>query len=217
MGVFPPILVKDFAKWEPVLNATEALQMTSVQNYILSRFQDNQADVKTEPIRLLSWAMRSGLPLESLRLECFYALAYRRRPLSGAEINVLGGESTALVVRIREKIRGLFFLIPDSAGSLMTYIPTYTGCKQRSAHQSAIFEQIIRNMTEDDPPSDSGSKQDNLNILQILHEEIPGGSWYACVCSSLSNLESIAPQLRKAKLDEVVQRYVLGVTPSVES
>src|SRR5690349_3006141 len=114
MGIFPPVLVKDLDTWEPVLEATDALQMIGVQNYILSQFQDDKAGIGSKPTRLFSWAMRSELPLDTLKLECFYALAYRCRPLSAAEMNTLGCETSAQVVRTRENLR-LFLLNPTSA------------------------------------------------------------------------------------------------------
>lgn len=206
MGVFPPILVKDFAEWERVLEATEALQMTGVQNFILARLQDDKGEIKTTPVRLLGWAIRSELPLEVLKLECFLTLAYRRRPLSETEVNLLGGKATAEVIRVREKIRGLFLSNSTSAESLLSHIHTHSSCTRNLYCRTVAFKQIIHNMTKDDPTNE----QDDSDIFQI---DSPNHLCDWGRCASKSSLDDISPSLRKAVLDDEVRRCVFGVEP----
>lgn len=183
--------------------------MTRVRNYILARFQDDEADVKTEPARLLGWALRSEFPLETLKLKCFYILVYRRRPLSEAEVDVIGSKATSLVMLARERIRGLFLSISKPTESLMEYIPTDPQCRTKSDCQRILFEEVTRNITKCAPSSDSGAEQNNLDIFQVSIFDILG-MCYSYQCASDSNLGKISSSLRKAKLDDEVRRCVLG-------
>lgn len=215
MGVFPPVRAKEFAQWERVLEATETLQMAGVQSYIIARLQGNEADIKDDPIRLLIWAMRSELPLDDLKLECFYALAYRRRPLSEGEGTALGGETTTLVTRVREKIR-LFILNPASAELLKSHLPTVPDCSSKSYCKGTIFDQFIYNLTkEDDLESNSEHEQDNSDIFQVLHNDQPIMS-PTNRCHVKPVLDQIGPLLRKAVLDEKVRRYMRRANPPSE-
>lgn len=215
MGIFPPVLVKDFAQWQAVLEATEALQMTGVRNYILTRLQDDQADIKTEPIRLLGWAMRSELPLETLKLECVYALAYRCRPLSEAEMHVLGYKASAQVMRARERIRGLF--LSNAASVKFTLLLSRLDIRiqppcGRQECQNIIFKEIIQNLSKDSPACDSEQEQDNSSVFRILLKNV-SGLCHACRCAPQATLDETGLSLNKAKLDDEVRRCVFGVGP----
>lgn len=182
--------------------------MTGVQRYILARLQDNPDDIKSEPVRLLSWAMRSEPPLETLMLECYCALAYRRRPPSDAEMSTLGYKTLARVVRVREKIR---FLLLNStfAGSLMTLIPTPPPCTLGVYCQSAIYKHFVDRLLKDDLADDSENEQDNSNIFQVSPHPLNPDH----VCCSQHALDALGPLFRKAKLDDEVRRCVLGASP----
>ncbi|KAH7332541.1 hypothetical protein B0J17DRAFT_678106 [Rhizoctonia solani] len=75
VGKLPVVQVKDFETWEPVLEATFALQMPSIQRYIMAGFEQDECNIALEAIGLLSWAMRCDAPLEALKFECFRTLA----------------------------------------------------------------------------------------------------------------------------------------------
>lgn len=185
--------------------------MTRVQSYILARLSDDQADIKIEPTKLLRWAMRSEVPLETLKLKCFYALAYRRRPLSEAEVDALGSKATVQVMRVRERIR-LFLTNPTSVESLRLHTPTHSGCHQKSTCQNAILQGFIRNLSQDDLSSDTN--ESDFDIFRLCYGDVLGA--YACHstwCRSQSNLDEVSSRFRMANLDEEVRRCVLG-TPS---
>lgn len=179
--------------------------MTDTQAYILDRLEENSAHIKTGAVGILSWALRSERPRKDLERGCYIALAYRLRPLSPAEMDLLGWKVSAQVVRVRERIR-LLFSNPTSVESLKPHIPTDKSCRRYSTCRSIIFKQFLSNLSADYPPSDL-VQQNDFDIFQVLPREVPK----ACdSCGSQSNLDKISSSLRKAKLDEEVQRYVRG-------
>lgn len=196
-----------------MLKATEALQMIGAQNYLLARFQDNLDDIALEPVKLLSWAMRSEAPLETLKLECYCVLAYRRRPLSEAEMSILGYKALGQVMRVRERIR-LFFSNPTSVESLKSHIPTFFTCAKKSICQDIIFQQFIRNLTKYEP---SSNEQGDLDIFKLMPEEF-SGTRLSTGCQAQSNLNKMSSSLRNAGLDAEVRQCVLvAPPPSTES
>lgn len=207
--VFPPILLNDFAKWDLVLETTEALQMARVRNYILARLGDDEADITIEPAKLLRWAMRSEVPLETLKLKCIYVLTYRRRPLSEVEMSVIGYKASAQVARARERIRSLFSNSTFTQ-SLVSQIPIPVPCSSSAACQRNIYSHFVYRLLKDELKGDSENEQDNSNIFQISCN--PGCAMHSCY--SQSALDAVGPALREAKLDEEVRRGVLGVPPS---
>ncbi|KDN44966.1 hypothetical protein RSAG8_05139, partial [Rhizoctonia solani AG-8 WAC10335] len=99
VGKLPAVQVKDFNVWEPVLEATLALQMPSIQRYIMAGFEQDEQNIPLEAVGLLSWAMRCDAPLEALKFECFRTLAYRRQSLSQNEGMILGAKTATVVMR----------------------------------------------------------------------------------------------------------------------
>lgn len=102
VGVVPSVMAKDLDIWEPVLEATVALQIPDVQAAILSKLQADR-DFPTVASRLLKIATK--IDVKDLKTECIRALAYRVQPLSLAEGVNLGAALTVQVMDIREKVR----------------------------------------------------------------------------------------------------------------
>ncbi|CAE6437614.1 unnamed protein product [Rhizoctonia solani] len=201
VGKLPTIRVKDFSAWEPVLEATLALQMPGIQRYIMSGFEADEDNIPSQVINLLGWAVRCDTPLEALKFECFRTLAYRRQALSQDEGMFLGAKTTTTVMRIRERIRSLFIF----SETLQKDIRPHSTCGTRAACQKYVFQQIVKNLTMDtfgpETPEDS---QDNADIFQI-----DSGGLYCYECGP--TLIEIARALRRAKLDEELHRCVNGM------
>lgn len=197
----PAIQVKQLYIWEPVLEATMALQMPSIQRYILTKFEQDHANVAFDPVNLLSWAMRSDAALDSLKLECFQILAYRRLSLSPTEGMILGVKAATLVMYVRERIRSMFI----SSDSLQRDIVPHSTCGTKSACQKHIFHQIVKNLTMD--PLALHLKdgiQDKSDIFQI-----ESGGQYCYECGP--TISDLARSLRRVRLDAEVRKCIEGL------
>ncbi|CAE6502052.1 unnamed protein product [Rhizoctonia solani] len=201
VGNLPTVQVKDFNAWEPVLEATLALQMPSIQRYIMANFELDGDNIALEAVNLLSWAIRCEAPLEALRFECFRALAYRRRSLSQNEGMLLGAKTATAVMQIRERIRSLFIF----SDALQKDVRPHSTCGTRTACQKHVFQQIVKNLTMDPfGPETTECAQDNSDIFQI-----DSSCFYCYECGP--TLIEIARSLRQAKLDEELHRCVEGL------
>ncbi|CAE6469800.1 unnamed protein product [Rhizoctonia solani] len=201
VGKLPTVQVKDFNTWEPVLEATLALQMPSIQRYILAGFEKDERNISLEAVGLLSWAIRCDAPLEALKFECFRTLAYRRQSLSQNEGILLGAKTATAVMRIRERIRSLFIF----SDALQRDIRPHNTCGTRSACQKYIFQQIVKNLTMDPfAPETTKTSHDQSDIFQIDSEGM-----YCYECGP--TLVEIARSLRQAKLDEELHRCIDGL------
>ncbi|CAE6349374.1 unnamed protein product [Rhizoctonia solani] len=201
IGKLPTVQVKDFSAWEPVLEATLALQMPSIQRYIMEGFEADQHNIALEAVNLLGWAVRCDAALEALKFECFRTLAYRRQSLSQHEGMFLGAKTTTAIMRIRERIRSLFIF----SDALQKDIRPHGTCGTRIACQKYIFQQIVKNLTMDPfAPETTENSQDNSDIFQI-----DSGGLYCYECGP--TLVEIARSLRQAKLDEELHRCVDGL------
>ncbi|CAE6466708.1 unnamed protein product [Rhizoctonia solani] len=201
VGKLPAIQVKDFNTWEPVLEATLALQMPGIQRYIIAGFEQDEHSISLEAVSLLSWAMQCDAALETLKFECLRTLAYRRRSLSQNEGILLGAKTATAVMRIRERIRSLFIF----SDALQRDIRPHNTCGTRSACQKYIFQQIVKNLTMDPfAPETTETNQDQSDIFQI-----DSGGMYCYECGP--TLVEIARSLRQAKLDEELHRCIDGL------
>ncbi|KAJ1302370.1 hypothetical protein OPQ81_001183 [Rhizoctonia solani] len=201
VGKLPTVQVKDFGDWEPVLEATLALQMPSIQRYIMAGFEQDEHNIASNAVDLLGWAMRCDAPLQALKFECFRTLAYRRQSLSQNEGIFLGVKAATAVMRIRERIRSLFIF----SDALQKDIRPHRTCGTRVACQKYIFQQIVKNLTIDPfAPDTLECIQDKSDIFQIDSED-----FYCYECGP--TLVEIARSLRQAKLDEELKRCVDGL------
>jgi hypothetical protein len=175
--------------------------MNGIQKYILTKFEEDKPNIASEPINLLCWAMRSDAALESLKLECFQTLAYRRLSLSLTEGIILGAKTATLVMYVRERIRCLFI----SSDSLQKDILPHSLCGTRAACQKNILQQIVKNLTVDPLTLQQGDDfQDKSDIFQI-----ESGCNYCYECGP--SISDLARSLRKAKLDDEIRRCIEGL------
>ncbi|KAH7332543.1 hypothetical protein B0J17DRAFT_709589 [Rhizoctonia solani] len=144
-GALPAISHNDFSTWEPVLEATSALDMTSIQEYILDQLADNPTTIPHAlgPLKMLQWAARAshdGLMLEGLR-----TLAWRRLPILPSEVEVLGINLTAQAMYVRERART--GLLSQQISWLEEDIHPHNLCPSRDICRAKIFKTITRNLT----------------------------------------------------------------------
>ncbi|KAG8727876.1 hypothetical protein FRC11_012275, partial [Ceratobasidium sp. 423] len=196
-GTLPVILSKDFPTWEPVLEATSALDMAGIQEYILDQLACDTTDISSTPEKLLQWATRAshqGLKLEGLRI-----FAYRRLPLSPGEVITLG-EHAAQAMFTRERIRTM--LLSQPVTWLEDEIYPHNMCSRRPGCRTAILKAIIQNITI---PPNNLPKGDVSDIFQVA----PDGLCLRCQPIRVE----LARAVRKGKLDSIVRDSSTGHVP----
>ncbi|CAE7185919.1 unnamed protein product [Rhizoctonia solani] len=193
-GELPTVTSKDFATWEPVLEAASALDMLGIQEYILDQLARDTTNISSAPDKLLQWAMRfghQGLILESLRI-----FAYRRLPLSPGEVIILG-EHAARVLFTRERIRTT--LLSQPVAWLEDEIYPHNMCSKRPSCRAAILKAVVQNLTISPNKLPKGDVSD---IFQVA----PDG-----LCARCQPIRvELARALRKGRLDRVVQESSRG-------
>ncbi|KAF8596114.1 hypothetical protein BDV93DRAFT_78736 [Ceratobasidium sp. AG-I] len=95
VGALPNVTIKDLDVWEPVLDATLALQFTGIQDYISRGLCNDKKNIHLFTSRLFNIADRIGD--EDLKWECYYEFFYRVRPLSLDDGRILGASHLALI------------------------------------------------------------------------------------------------------------------------
>jgi hypothetical protein len=140
-GTLPVILSKDFSVWEPVLQATSALDMVDIQEYILDQLAADVTSLPSSPEGLLHWAIRCSHQALTVAILRFFA--YRRLPLSPEEVITLG-EHTARVMFVRERVRTKFL---SSSSRLVHDISPHNMCTKRTECRQIVIEAISHNMT----------------------------------------------------------------------
>lgn len=161
-GKVPEVWAKDINQWEPILEATRALQMTGVQNCILDKFENDISGISSEPAKLLAWAIRSDVPLEKLKLECARALVFRCLPILPNEGVTLGGKATAQLMYTRERVRASLSTL---SGTLPQSIILSDSCHSPSSCRNKIYQAILKNMNTDPQKKFKHSLQ--ADIFQI--------------------------------------------------
>lgn len=198
-GKVPEVWAKDINHWEPVLEATRALQMTGVQNCILDKFENDTSGISSEPVKLLAWALRSDVPLEKLKLECTRALVYRCLPILPNEGITLGGKAVAQLMYTRERVRALLASL-SGLGSLAQNIILSDSCGSPSSCRGKIYQAIIKNMNMDPQKKPKHSLQ--ADIFQIDDNSM------CDVCRP--NKVSLASTLKapNGRLDQEIRRCI---------
>ncbi|CAE6466197.1 unnamed protein product [Rhizoctonia solani] len=95
IGVSPPILVGELDTWAPALEATQALQMDSAREYILSKFEEGRLNIPTVAARLPGLIINYEEASDTLKLECIHSLVIRRGPILAPEARILGPSTMA--------------------------------------------------------------------------------------------------------------------------
>jgi hypothetical protein len=88
--------------WEPVLDASVALEIGCLQNDILKKLGADKKKISKVTPRLLNIANR--LDDDDLRWDCYYDLVYRAHSISRKCCTDLGSE-LALITTVRERVR----------------------------------------------------------------------------------------------------------------
>ncbi|CAE6487244.1 unnamed protein product [Rhizoctonia solani] len=192
-GALPAISHNDFSTWEPVLEATFALDMAGIQEYILDRLADNPTTIPHAlgPLKMLQWAARAshdGLMLEGLR-----TLAWRRLPILPSEVEVLGTKLTAQAMYVRERART--GLLSQQITWLEEDIHPHNLCSSRDVCRAKIFKTITRNLTMSPKELPSNDVSD---IFQL--PELSGSNGPCSRCQSIK--ADIARSIRRGKLDQ---------------
>ncbi|KAF8715209.1 hypothetical protein RHS03_00021, partial [Rhizoctonia solani] len=168
IGVLPPVLVSELDIWAPALKATQALQMDSAREYILSQFEVDRMNIPTVAARLLGIIINYEETSDTLKLECIHSLIIRRGPILALEARMLGSDTMAQVSTIRDRIRTL------AASRSWVAIPRHPLCKGEleSSCQFAIHAGVIANLRMD-PVKLSSTTQDDfmLSIFDVPRDE----------------------------------------------
>ncbi|CAE6349352.1 unnamed protein product [Rhizoctonia solani] len=199
-GALPVILSKDFPIWEPVLEATSALDMAGIREYILDQLAGDLTSIPSSPEKLLRWGISSSH--QSLILEMLRFFAYRRLPLSEEEVITLG-EHAARVMFVRERVRTTFLSNP-----LVRFgrdISPHNMCSKRTECRKFIIEAIVQNMTGS--PNEI-PKDDASDIFQVTSNRV-------CAQCQPIKLE-MARTLRKGDLDDILRESSEGHVPNRE-
>ncbi|CAE6513942.1 unnamed protein product [Rhizoctonia solani] len=193
MGTRLNISVKQLDEWKCVLQATVALQMTDTRKFILTRLDADTPNIQRDTAKLLRLSLDYDEAPPSLFTACLRILAYRRKPLTPDEVNILGGEGTCLTNNAREKIRESLSLCAIGVRPSKDF--------RRGEHAECIsgaFSKMIRR-----------SPDARLQQTDDTHDIFEGALGYvSCdLCSSSWNtlVESLETVLNK-----IVNRYVRG-------
>lgn len=191
MGELPTVRIQDLDAWEPVLEATLALQMADIRAHIISKFKSDTTAIPSEAIRLLTWVMRPEIECNELKLDCIRALVYRRLPITSSEAAVLGTKTTSEIMYIREQVRTFLSARTTPITISAIYCTTRKDCEEK------ILKAIIQNMTTDWM---SRPDQGKLDIFLI-------DNFFACQTCTL-NRNYLAGSLKQTsgELDKEIVR-----------
>lgn len=193
LAVFPSVLVKELDIWEPVLQATASLQIDSVRKYILSKLLHDKPNIPSEAARLLGIAYQYDETPEDLKLECVRVIVYRRQPLSPTEGATLGGETTARLMSVRERLQHSFL-----SATFLPIIPVGHGCTQKTTCQEVINQLIIVNIIQPKPKRVSPNGPDIFHIAE--DSEMCG------ICGPLRT--TLTHKIRRGIADGAVKRFL---------
>lgn len=223
-GVFPEILVRDLDTWETVLEATQALQMADIQDFILSKLEGGNPDVVAqEAVRLLRLA--TSISHNGLELECLRMLTYRCRPISHTEGATLGGVTTAKIAFIRERVRTLLLSSPTEFRGI---ILLHNSCHSRAPCQQAILTGVIKNVTAHSEYDSTRGDHDIFKISMYHPRNDPKDPrwdsynkfrYYDEVCLLCGPIvDELAGSLKKARLDTEIRECIKKfASPNVEN
>ncbi|CAE6421345.1 unnamed protein product [Rhizoctonia solani] len=157
IGLLPPVLAGELDTWAPVLEATQALQMDSAREYILSKLEEGRLNIPSVAARLLGLIISYEEASDILKLECIHSLVTRRGAILVPEAHALGPEIMAHISSIRDRIRVL------AASRSWVAIPRHQLCKGEldSACQFAIHAGVLANLRID-PIKYSSSNHDGF-------------------------------------------------------
>ncbi|KDN44971.1 hypothetical protein RSAG8_05144, partial [Rhizoctonia solani AG-8 WAC10335] len=197
IGGFPTILVQELETWEAVLHATISLGMSSLREYILSKLEDDITGVATSAAKLLGLVVRYEETSDSLKIKCLNSLVYLRRGISASEVTALGGEATAQVVAIRDRVR---ILIATSFPYWTTihrhYLCDGTTCQQ------LLHEGIFNNIKDMDPLNEL--YQSDSSIFDIAQDNRICG-----YCNSVRS--TLTRTMAKQELETEIYRCAIGL------
>ncbi|KAH7332544.1 hypothetical protein B0J17DRAFT_722090 [Rhizoctonia solani] len=172
IGVFPAILVQDLEIWDSVLRATVSLGMAALRKYILSKLEEDTASVSTTAAKLLG-------------------------NLSASEVVALGGQATAQVTAIRDRIRILIVTSFPYWTTIQThYLCGGTNCRE------FIHEGIFNNIKDMDPLNEL--YQSDSSIFDISQDNRICG-----YCDSIRG--TLARTMAKQELETEIQRCAIGL------
>ncbi|KAH7332545.1 hypothetical protein B0J17DRAFT_709591 [Rhizoctonia solani] len=145
IGVLPPVLAGELDTWAPALEATQALQMDSAREYILSKLEEDRLNIPSVAARLLGTIINYEEASDILKLECIHSLVTRRGPILAPEAQMLGPDTMAHVSSIRDRIRTL------AASRSWVAVPRHPLCKGEldSSCQFAIHAGVLANLRVD--------------------------------------------------------------------
>ncbi|CAE7185900.1 unnamed protein product [Rhizoctonia solani] len=94
IGVLPPVLAGELETWAPVLEATQALQMDSAREYILSKLEEDRLNIPSVAARLLGLIINYEEASDVLKLEYNGVYLIHSRPYpSTRRFSLLGNDS----------------------------------------------------------------------------------------------------------------------------
>ncbi|KAF8596121.1 hypothetical protein BDV93DRAFT_563664 [Ceratobasidium sp. AG-I] len=188
LGVLPSVETKDLGYWEPVLDASLALQVPSIESYILEKLGCTRKASPSMTARLLGIATRLGY--EDLKWECYFDLIYRTYPLGLGELEVLEKQTIELITTIRELVRD------DLAWELNDEDVQASKACQRPAGCRDVIVQSIRERLRDFSGNNMGEC--------VFDIENSGGLCQSCDRSC----RLLAHSYRRNSLDETVRGWI---------
>ncbi|CAE6349308.1 unnamed protein product [Rhizoctonia solani] len=168
IGVLPAVLVSELDIWAPALKATQALQMDSAREYILSRFEEDGLNIPSVAARLLGVIINYEETSDNLKLECIHSLVIRRGPILEPEARMIGSDTMAHISAIRDRVRTL------AASRSWVAVPRHPLCKGEldSSCQFAIHAGVLANLRMDPVKLFSSSQAETmLSIFDVPRDE----------------------------------------------
>ncbi|CAE6420657.1 unnamed protein product [Rhizoctonia solani] len=201
IGVLPPVLAGELDTWAPALEATQALQMDSAREYILSKLEEDRVNIPSVAARLLGIIVNYEEASDVLKLECIHSLVTRRGPILAPEARMLGPDIMAHVSSIRDRIRTL------AASRSWVAIPRHPLCKGEleSSCQFAIHAGVLASLRID-PVKFFSSSQDGF-MLSIF--DVPKDDRVCRHCDSV-RMELACTGIGGVGLYDEIRRCAIG-------
>ncbi|KAF8596124.1 hypothetical protein BDV93DRAFT_563667 [Ceratobasidium sp. AG-I] len=187
VGLLPTVTVKELDLWEPVLDATSALELLGTQNCIVKMLCADKKHFLSSTSRLLNLANR--INHEELKWCCYYEFFHRIQPLSFSECAVLGASDLSVITRIRELVRGEIWTLTR------TDMVTGKLCKDPRGCSELILSLVRKQIGKCNQIAAKGSIFETSESTSLCSHCDPRGSDWAGVC-------------RVKKLDEKVHKWV---------
>lgn len=165
----PTVRIQDLDFWDPVLEASLALQMTGIQTFILGKFEEKKYQVEPVAMRLLIWVVRCEVAFRGLKMNCIRALVYRCQPISSIEGTALGTKLATQIMHIRERVRTTLLSNPES---IQEQIRTNLRLNATSGCPKHIYQALVKNLSVD---STKQSAHGQANIFQLDADSMCGG------------------------------------------